>query len=295
MPAIGMPASQSARTQDDLVKELTLAAANEVHVGDTPEQVTAFLKRHKFRHTHYDRGNHSLAGLALYDGTGHMTDPDHYSFNLGITFAFDERDRLRDYNVSAEKLKTTVPTLLDEDQESEADEEAPENITSQFVSPDKSCNIAYEGAPDHGDGAFYNVTSGRKTLVLKEYFRLGPDVRWASNSIAELFFSEGSPAYHSYYYDCAAHRVSPSYFQSIAFSPKERLVATLENEAIVFYKLFADKEFYRAKLADVDMMDYFDCDASAVFESAGVLHLKISRHRCKRGTDIDLKISLPTR
>ncbi len=244
MPAIGMSASQSARTQDDLMKELTLVAANEVHVGDTPEQVTAFLKRHKFRHTHYDRGNHSLAGLALYDSTGYMTDPGHYSFDLSITFAFDERDRLRDYNISAERLKTTVPTLLDEDQDSEADEEAPENITSQFVSPDKSCHIAYEGAPDHGDGAFYKVTSGGKTLVLKEYFRLGPDVRWASNSIAELFFSEGSLAYHSYYYDCAAHRVSPSYFQSIAFSPKERLVATLENEAIVFYRLFADKEFY---------------------------------------------------
>jgi hypothetical protein len=296
-PATGMPASQSIRTPSDLVKELTIAAASEVNLGDTPEQVTSFLKKHQFRHSRYDQGEHSLVGLALFDIAGQKTDPDHYSFHVSIRFAFDEQDRLKDYDITQESLKTTIPMLSDEaeDQDSADDEEPPEAITLQFASPDKKCQLAYEGLPDHGDGILYDVTNGKKVEVLKEYFRLGPDVRWISNSIAEIFFSEGSPAYHSYYYDCAALRISRSYFQSIAFNPQERLVATLENKAIVFYRLFGDKEIYRAKLPSLDMMEYFDCDSSAVFDSATVLHLQILRRRCGKGADIDVKISVPPR
>ena len=161
----------------------------------------------------------------------------------------------------------------------------------EFVSPDKSCRILYEGASGHGNGAFYDMSNTKKKLVLKEYFRLGSMINWVSNSIAEIICSEGSPAYHSYYYDCQEHRISPSYFQNIAFEPKTKVVATIVQEEIVFYKLFSAKEFYRAPAPDVGLTEYFIyCESNTVFEGTNVLHIRM---KCHEGDNVDLKIKVP--
>lgn len=174
----------------------------------------------------------------------------------------------------------------------EALDESPALYTKDFISPDKSCHLLYKGPESSGEGVFYDVTAGGKEAVHKGYVRIGPMVNWMSNSIAELFVSEGSPAYHSYYYDCREHRTSPSYFQSIAFDPKTKVVATLEDGEIVFYRLFSDKEFYRAKTPDVDMMEYLtDCDSNAGFENDGTLH--ITMKKCSQWHDVDLRIKMP--
>jgi uncharacterized protein len=174
----------------------------------------------------------------------------------------------------------------------EALEESPAVYTKDFISPDKSCHLLYKGPESSGEGVFYDVTNGGKEAVHKGYLRIGPMVNWMSNSIAELFVSEGSPAYHSYYYDCHEHRASPSYFQSIAFDPKTKVVATLEEGEIVFYRLFSDREFYRAKTPDIDMMEYLaGCDSNASFEGDGTLH--ITMKKCNQGHDVDLRIKVP--
>lgn len=164
------------------------------------------------------------------------------------------------------------------------------SISTDFVSPDKSCHIFYKGAPDHGNGVFYDSSSSPKKLILKEYVRIEPQINWISNSLAEIFFSEGAPAYHSYYYDCQEHHISPSYFLSIAFEPKLKLVATLEQEEIVFYKLFEKKEFFRAKAPGVGLTEYFDCDTDTSFENTNILHLKM---KCESDSNVDLKIRVP--
>ncbi len=164
------------------------------------------------------------------------------------------------------------------------------NHKQEFVSPDKSCRILYEGAPDHGDGTFYDISDGKKRIILKEYVRIGPQINWPGNSLAELFFSEGSPAYHSEYYDCKERRISPSYFLSIAIEPKSKLIAALNEEEIVFYKLPSDKEFYRAKAPGVGLLRYFECESDAEFEDANILHITM---KCYDNDNVDLKIKVP--
>ncbi len=62
-----------------------------------------------------------------------------------------------------------------------------DNYKQEFVSPDNSCRILYEGASDHGEGSFYDISSGKRKLIVKEYVRIGPQINWMGNSIAELF------------------------------------------------------------------------------------------------------------
>ncbi len=164
------------------------------------------------------------------------------------------------------------------------------NYKQEFASPDKSCRILYEGAPDHGDGTFYDISDGKKKMILKEYVRIGPQINWPGNSLAELSFSEGSPSYHSEYYDCAERRMSPSYSLSIAIEPKSKLIAVLNDEEIAFYKLPGDKAFYRAKAPGVGLLRYFDCESDAEFEDVHVLHIKM---KCDDNDNVDLKIKVP--
>lgn len=165
-----------------------------------------------------------------------------------------------------------------------------ESISTEFASPDKSCRIVYKGASDHGNGVFYDSSNSPMRSILKEYVRIAPQVNWISNSLVEIIFSEGSPSYHSYYYDCQEHRISPPYSLSIAIEPKTRLVATLEQEEIVFYKLFEKKEFFRAKAPGVGLTEYFDCDTETVFEDTNIFHLKM---KCVDEGNVDLAIKVP--
>ncbi len=164
------------------------------------------------------------------------------------------------------------------------------NVTQKFVSPDKSCHLIYEGAESSGAGVFYDITAGKKKLIRKGYLRIGPIVNWMSNSIAELLISEGSPSYHSYYYDCREQRTSPSYSLPIAVDPQNKIIATLEQEEIVFYRLFSNKPFYRAKAAGVGLTEYFEsCEPDAKFEDANIFHITL---KCEAGDNIDLKIKV---
>ena len=166
-----------------------------------------------------------------------------------------------------------------------------QTFKEEFVSPDKSCRILYEGASDHGNGVFYDISDGKKKIILKEYVRIGPQINWMSNSIAEIFFSEGSPAYHSEYYDCKEHRTSPSYSLSIAFEPKTKIIAVLEDEKIMFYRLFNNnKAFYRANAPGVGLLSYFNCESDTKFEEPSLLHIKM---KCDDGNNVDLKIKVP--
>ncbi len=166
-----------------------------------------------------------------------------------------------------------------------------DNFTQKFISPDKSCHLIYEGAESDGVGVFYDITSGKKKLIHKGYLRIGPIVNWMTNSIAELQISEGSPSYHSYYYDCREQRTSPSYPLPIAFDPQNKIIATLEQEEIVFYKLFSDKAFYRAKAPGVGLTEYFEsCEPDTKFENANMFHIKM---KCEAGNTIDLKLKVP--
>ncbi len=165
------------------------------------------------------------------------------------------------------------------------------NFTQKFTSPDRSCQMIYEGAESTGDGVFYDITAGKKKAIQKAYLRIGPIVNWMSNSIAELQISEGSPSYHSYYYDCREQRTSPSYSLVIAFDSQNKIIATLEQEEIVFYRLFSDKEFYRAKAPGVGLTEYFEsCEPESKFESVNMFHIKM---KCEDGNNIDLKIKVP--
>src|SRR2546425_6154535 len=65
-----------------------------------------------------------------------------------------------------------------------------QTFKEEFVSPDRSCRILYEGASDHGNGVFYDISDGKKKIILKEYVRIGPQINSMSSSIAEIFFSE---------------------------------------------------------------------------------------------------------
>jgi hypothetical protein len=165
-----------------------------------------------------------------------------------------------------------------------------ESISTKFLSPDKSCHIVYKGAPDHGNGAFYDSSSSKKKLILKEYVRIEPQINWKSDSLAEIFFSEGAPAYHSYFYDCKEHIISPSYSLIIAFEPKTKLIATLQQGEIVFYKLFEKKEYFRAQAPEVGLTEYFDCDSEASFEETNIFHIKV---KCESDSNVDLKIEVP--
>lgn len=166
-----------------------------------------------------------------------------------------------------------------------------EKFTEHFYSPDKSCHLFYEGAEDHGEGTFYDMSGGKKVPIHKEYVRIGPIVNWPSNAIAEFFISEGSPAYHSTYYDCKLKRTSPAYFLTIAFNPATRIIAALTDGEIEFFRLFDKKPFFKAKAPGAGLIEYFDCDSDAVFDAPDTLHLTM---KCAKGFDnIDLKIKIP--
>lgn len=276
----------NAESPDAEVKKLTILAGNEVHIGDTPEQITNFLKKHEFHYASYDRNTHLMPGVAFYDSNGVMASPKHYAFSLSIAFTFDEHDRLTDYDIDMEK---SLDNSTQSDSEPEKD--VPEKTTEEFVSPDKSCNLQYIGNEDSDEGKIFAVTKGKNKLVAEDYFRGGPDVEWISNSMASITVHVGVPAYHTYYYDCREHRVSPAYFMPVAFEPKTNTVATIEQESIVFYRLFSDKEILRTKAPDVGLTEYFgECDSDARFESIGMLHVKM---KCEGKKDIDVRIKAP--
>jgi hypothetical protein len=271
-------------------------------VGNSPADVGAFLRAHHFQFDKYVPDYQFMTGTALLDGNGTYTEiPARAVVKININFSFGDDNRLTGYNVEA----ASPGHVSDEDE----DEEQNKHYTDEFASPDLSCRLLYHGYSNHGEGTFFDVSHGKKESVLKTYLRLGPDVNWITNSIAEVFVSEGSPAYHSYYYDCVSHRTSPSYFLVITFDPKDKLVATLDTDGIDFYKLFSDKPFHQVKVPDFDTLAFFDCDNDSAFKGPGLFHLqstcavpkginkdiKLPQQERAKGTGADLFPRIPTR
>jgi hypothetical protein len=275
-----LAAAAHAASPERILDNATVMVGQGIHAGSTPTRVSAFLAGHHFRVNEYDRSFNSLSGVALYDGKGAMTKvPSRAVVRVTVNVYFDDKDRMIDYYVEAESPKAA----------SSEDEGPSKNYTVEYGSPDVSCRILYQGYSDHGEGRFYDVSGGKKRFIHKEYVRIGPIVNWQSNSVAELFISEGSPAYHSSYYDCATGQVSPSYFQSIAFDPERRLVATLGDEEIEFYRFPEAKPYYRANVPGLDMLAFFNCDNEAQFKGPGLFHLK-SECAAPKGIDADIKL-----
>lgn len=275
-----------AKSRDEVIDEVTVIVATQIHTGDAPARVAAFLRSHKFQAGKYNRDFHMMTGVAAFDrGGAHVEGAARAAYKISINFDFGDHDHLKDYYVEGARAARGSARSASEEYDGPS-----RHYTAEFASPDGSCRILYKGHSDHGHGSFFDVSGGNKRQILKEYFRVGPDVRWISDSMAELFFSEGFPAYHSYYYDCLIRRTSPPYFQSVAFEPKGKLVATLEEGAIVFYKSFGNKPFYRARVSNLDMFDFFNCDSEARFTRGSTLHLKA---QCKGKKGIDTDIQLP--
>ena len=64
----------------------------------------------------------------------------------------------------------------------------------------------------------------------------------------------------------------------------------LEDEKILFYRLFNNKAFYRANAPGVGLLSYFNCESDAKFEESRLLHIKM---KCDDGNNVDLKIRVP--
>jgi len=168
---------------------------------------------------------------------------------------------------------------------------ANEKIRDEFVSPDGGCKLRYIGASGHGEGAFYDIARSTKKEIYKGYLRYGPSINWISNTVAEIYVREGSHSYHSYYYGCKNGHISPPYYLPIAVNIKSSLVATLENEKIAFYTLFASRPFFTVEVPEVNLVDYLNsCESEAVFWGERQLNIEM---RCYDGRSIKRSIDIP--
>jgi len=164
--------------------------------------------------------------------------------------------------------------------------------TDDFVSPDKSCILRYEGAASRGDGIFYDVTNGN-AIIHRGYLRYGPIVNWESGSLAELRVPTGSPNYHSYFYNCRNQTTSPAYSLPIAVDTASMTVATLSQQAISFHALNEEKPFYTHEAPEVGLAEYFIyCDHSAIFKTSELFIIELT---CNRLKDVHYEISVPAR
>lgn len=147
------------------------------------------------------------------------------------------------------------------------------NINSIFSSPDKSCSLRYKGKY-RGVGSYYHILKKGEKRVYKGYFRYGPIVNWVSDKVAELRIPSGSPNYNSFFYDCEHNKLSAEYMLPIAADAKFGEVATLDLEAIRFYKLFRNKLTYKLHLPRLEPMGFLVfCKPDARFDRNGTFIL----------------------
>ena len=155
-----------------------------------------------------------------------------------------------------------------------------------FSSPDKSCVLRYKGA-DRGIGGYYHILENGEKPIYKGYFRYGPIVNWISNKVAELRIPSGSPNYNSYFYNCESKKLSPEYMLPIASDAAHGVVATLDLETIIFYKLFTETIIYKMHVPHLEPMGFLVfCEPKARFEPNGtfVLEYKCPHQQIKKIT-----------
>jgi hypothetical protein len=100
-----LAANAYARNETEIALEISAAAAKAALVGNSPEQVAAFLKARNFYPAEYARAKRKLSGYSMYDKDGSFTpDSTQAVYAANADFSFDERDRLQDYRVSVQKV-----------------------------------------------------------------------------------------------------------------------------------------------------------------------------------------------
>jgi len=97
--------SAYAKSPDEMAKEISASTGKSVRPGATPEQIADYLKAHNFYPSPYARKSRRLSGYSMYMRDGRFTaDPLQAAFGAHVSFTFDERDRLKGYNVDVEKV-----------------------------------------------------------------------------------------------------------------------------------------------------------------------------------------------
>jgi len=148
------------------------------------------------------------------------------------------------------------------------------NLNLLFSSPDKSCVLRYRGA-SRGIATYYHLLENGEKPIYEGDFYYGPIVIWISNMVAELRIPFGSPNYNSYFYDCKSKKLSPEYMLPIAADTANGVVATLDLEAIVFYKLFTKTIIHEMHVPHIEPMGFLvSCEPNARFEPNGIFVLE---------------------
>jgi hypothetical protein len=139
-------------------------------------------------------------------------------------------------------------------------------IQKVFLSPNGEYKVLYMGASTHGEGTYFRINRTDTVKVIEENFRLGPDATWLTDSILAIRNATGSPNFHMYYYDATANKLSPSYNIAIAVDVQRKVVACLDMEAVIFYRLFTTDTLLVYPLKNLEPMGFLVfCRSKAKF------------------------------
>jgi hypothetical protein len=148
------------------------------------------------------------------------------------------------------------------------------NLNLLFSSPDKSCVLRYKGA-SRGIASYYHLLENGEKLIYEGDFSYGPMVIWISNKVAELRIPSGSPNYNSYFYNCESNKLSPEYMLPVAADTANGVVATLDLETIIFYRLFTKTIIHKMHVPRLEPMGFLvSCEPNARFEPNGTFILE---------------------
>jgi len=148
------------------------------------------------------------------------------------------------------------------------------NLNLVFSSPDKPCVLRYRG-PNRGIASYYHLLENGEKPIYEGDFYDGPILIWISNKVAELRIPSGSPNYNSYFYDCETKKLSPEYMLPIAADAANGVVATLDLEEIILYKLFTKTIIYKMLVPQLEPMGFLVfCEPNARFEPNGTFILE---------------------
>ncbi len=94
-----------AKSLEDVATEVSTAAGREIRIGSSPAEVASFLKLHNFYPTEYSHNDQRMAGHSMSNQDGAFTaDSTQAAFAINMNFEFDERDRLKHYDVDVQKV-----------------------------------------------------------------------------------------------------------------------------------------------------------------------------------------------
>jgi hypothetical protein len=125
-----------------------------------------------------------------------------------------------------------------------------DTIKKEFVCPESNNRIIYEGELCKGNGKYYVYENEIKRMIVDEYIKYDPIVKWYGKDLAEIFIATGSPFYHSYFYNFKNKHLSASYNFVIYVDLKNEYVITCDDGKLVVYDLRTDKTVKEYKIDD---------------------------------------------